>query len=105
MNRKFLLLAGAIGALFAGKSATTMQPVPATDVEIGTEAPGAGYVIGADQIVSREPAPVSSDSIPAGTHQVAIRAKPLGLPSITRFNERPMRRKVKYGKGRWVILS
>lgn len=106
MNRKVLLLAGAISALFAGKAATTNLPeAVATGSEIDIKSIGAGINIGADQIVGREPAPVKSDSLPVGTYQVGVRARELGPVDFHRFVERPMRRKVKYGRNRWVILG
>ena len=107
MNRKVLLLAGAISALFAGKSATTSAPeyLSGPGFNVLDLEPGASIVIGADQIVSRKPAPAEPTTQPVAPRQVAVRARELGPIDFHRFVERPMRRKVKYGRNRWVILG
>lgn len=107
MNRKVLLLAGVIGALFAGKSATTSAPahLSGPSVNVLDLEPGASIVIGADQIVSRKPAPAEPTTQPVAPRQVAVRAREVGPADFHRFVERPMRRKVKYGRNRWVILG
>jgi hypothetical protein len=103
MNRKFLLLAGAFGALFAGSATSTPPNGPGVnDLDL---AAGPRIVIGADQIVGRTPAPEQPVAQPIAGNEVAVRAREVGPQNFRRFIERPGRRKVKYGKNRWVILG
>jgi hypothetical protein len=97
MNKKVLLLAGAMSALFASKSTTTtptaleIEPVTgAIDIRVAAEP---------------TPAPAAPANVPVGTHQVAVRMREFGSTPFRQIIERPARRKVKYGKNRWVILG
>jgi hypothetical protein len=107
MNRKILLLAGAMSALFAGKQATTSAPqaVAAGSDFVDMESLGAGVTIGTDFVIGHEQAPAKPDAQPAAQQKVVAQSPPM-FPNISRhIIERPGRRKVKYGKNRWVILG
>jgi len=106
MNRKVLLLAGAISALFAGKSSTTTAPpTVAIDTAMDIESIGSGVTIGLDYTIGQEQTPVKPAAQQVAQRTVELQNPPM-FPGISRqFIERPMRRKVKYGKNRWVILG
>ena len=58
-----------------------------------------------DQVKSRRPAPAKPTAQPAARRTVAVQPCELMPASASLFIERPGRRKVKYGKSRWVILG
>ena len=54
---------------------------------------------------ARTPAPAKPVAEPVAPRQIAMKAPIMAQKGFVRFVERPMRRKVKYGKNRWVILG
>lgn len=99
MNKKILLLAGTISALFAGK------PTSTTPVALELEPVTGAVAIRVTADNTPAPAPTAPVGLPVGTHQVAVRARESGAADFARFAERPLRRKVKYGNNRWVLLG
>jgi hypothetical protein len=106
MNRRVLLLAGTISALFTGQLATTSAPEAVATgsnfVDIGLL--GAGVTIGSDYVIGHEQTPAKPTAQPATQRKVAVKSPPMFSAIGPRFVERPGRRKVKYGRHRWVIV-
>jgi hypothetical protein len=102
LRRKFTLLgASLLGALF-GVSA--VQGPTASQVEdVAATVTGPAYV--PRTFAARTPAPAKPAAEPVAPRQVAMKAPIMAERDFVCFVERPMRRKVKYGKNRWVILG
>jgi hypothetical protein len=95
------MMAGLAGALFG---ATKVQAPTATQVEdVATSVKGPTYT--PRTFAAEKPAPAKPGAQPVAPRQVAVRAREIGGVDFTRFVDRPGRRRVKYGKNRWVILG
>ena len=100
MNKRFLSAALAIGALLAGG-----QNSPLTQSAKVQALDDAVQSIEAAKNFTPKPAPAKSTSLTT-TRRVEVVARPLAMMGApVRFIERPGRRKVKYGKSRWIILG
>jgi hypothetical protein len=102
LKKRFALLgASLLGALFG---ASTVQGPKASQVEdVAATVTGPTYV--PRTFAARTPAPAKPATEPVAPRQVAMKAPIMADRDFVRFIERPMRRKVKYGKNRWVILG
>ncbi|MGI4823617.1 MAG: hypothetical protein ACRYFV_20590 [Janthinobacterium lividum] len=102
MHKRLLGAALAMSALLAGSQASQPAPSTATD-----NAPVEGKTVSVSVTVAGRTAPVKSVSFANQPEKtvVTVKARPLAALSPMRFIERSGRRKVKYGKCRWVLLS
>jgi hypothetical protein len=95
MKNRFILAASAL--LGAALAQTSCQaPVPS--------APKAEPIDAVQSPSASKPAPAKPASPAVAPHKVKMRQAPLSPASFTRFIEQPYRRKVKYGKRRWVLV-
>jgi hypothetical protein len=103
LKKRFALLgASLLGALLG---ASTTSPIPtAGPIEIGTTS-DQGSTYTPRTFAAEKTAPAKPAAEPVYPRQVAMKAPIMAQKDFMRFVERPMRRKVKYGKNRWVILG
>jgi hypothetical protein len=100
-KRIALLGASLLGALFG---ASAVQGPTASQVEdVAATVTGPTYAPRA--FAAEKPAPAKPAAEPVAPRQVAMKAPIMSDRDFLRFVERPMRRKVKYGRNRWVILG
>ena len=93
--KKMLLAAGALLAAGLGQTScqAPVQPAPKSEPIDAVRPPSAG-----------KPAPIKSATPAVAPRQVALRQAPLMPASFVHFIEKPHRRKVKYGRSKWIIL-
>lgn len=93
--KKMLLAASAL--LMAGLGQTSCQapsaPAPKSEPIDAVRPPSAS-----------KPAPAKPATPAVAPRQVVLRQAPLMPASFARFIEKPHRRKVKYGRHRWVLV-
>ena len=94
MRKIFLAAGAALGAGLAGPMTGTPTPAAAAPAPAEQAAPA----------ITRHPTPQKPAAQPAAQRQVTVRAQPGFADLPFRFIEKPGRRKVKYGKHRWVIV-
>jgi hypothetical protein len=97
-KKQFALLgASLLGALF--EASTAKAPTSAQVEEGATSVKSTAYT--PRTVAAEQPAPAK----PAAQRTVVLQS-PLIFSSISRhIIERPMRRRVKYGRNRWIILG
>jgi hypothetical protein len=102
-KKRFALLgASLLGALLG---ASTTSPIPTTGpIEVGAISDH-GPTYTPRTFAAEKPAPAKPVAQPVAPRQVAVKAPIMSTKDFTRFIERPGRRKVRYGKNRWVILG
>lgn len=102
LRKKFALLgASLVGALFG---ASAVQGPTVSQVEdVAATVTGPAYV--PRTFAAEKPAPAKPAAEPVAPRQVAMKAPIMADQDFRHFVERPGRRKVKYGKNRWVILG
>ena len=106
MNKRFLSIGLGLAALFAGSQATqttqSAATAPAPDLQQTRDVAAKSWPA---SVRNQKPAP-AKPATPATKQRVEVVARPLAMIGApVRFIERPGRRKVKYGKSRWVILG
>jgi hypothetical protein len=108
MNKHFLSVGLGLAALFAGSQATTTKPAQpngtpkAPDLEQSRDMATKSWPA---DIRARKSAPVKP-AAPVAKQRVEVVARPMALMgSPFSFPQVPTRRKVKYGKSRWVVLG
>lgn len=102
LKKRFALLgASLVGALFG---ASAVQVPTASQVEdVATTVTGPTYT--PRTFATEKPAPAKPAAEPVAARQVAVHAPLIAREDFRLFVDRPGRRKVKYGKTRWVILG
>jgi hypothetical protein len=103
MNKRFALLGASLLGALLGASTTSKIPTSGP-IEVGTTS-NHGPTYTPRTFVAEQPAPAKPAAEPVVARQVAVKAPIMSSKDFTRFVERPGRRKVKYGKNRWVILG
>jgi hypothetical protein len=101
MNKRFALLGASLFGALLGAS-TAKAPTAAQVEDVAASVEGPTYT--PRTFAAEKPAPAKPVAQVAA-RQVAVQAPIMASKDFVRFIERPMRRKVKYGKNRWVILS
>jgi hypothetical protein len=95
MKNRFLLAASAL--LGAAMAQTSCQaPAP--------PAPKSEPIAAGQPATAHKPVPAKPASPAVAPRKVVVRQAPLFPASFTRFIEQPPRRKVKYGRHRWVLM-
>lgn len=103
MNKKYLLLAGSLLGLTT--LATTQAPTPKQVEDAAHSIDQAKTATVSRTFTARKPAPAKPVA-PVAKQRVQVAYRLISfLGTQYRFPERPVRRKVKYGKNRWVILG
>jgi hypothetical protein len=102
MNKRFAILGAGLACALLGAS-TAQGPTPEQVEDVAATVEGPTY--SPRTFKARTPAPAKPVAEPAVPRQVVLRQAPLFSEDFHRIIERPGRRKVKYGKNRWVILG
>ena len=101
LKKRFALLgASLLGALLG---ASTSQIPTVGPIEVGTTS-DQGSTYTPRTFAAEKPAPAKPAAEPVAPRQVAVQAPLMSNKDFVRFYERPMRRKVKYGRCRWVMV-
>jgi hypothetical protein len=102
MYKRFAILgAGLACALLGASTAQGLTPEQVEDVAATVEGP----IYSPRIFKARTPAPAKPIAEQAVPRQVVLRQAPLVSQDFYRFIERPGRRKVKYGRHRWVLIG
>lgn len=102
IKTRFALLGASLLSALVGASTS---PIPTQGpIEVGATC-DQGPTYTPRTFAAEKPAPAKPAAEPVAARQVAVQAPIMVDKDFRRFVERPMRRKVKYGKNRWVILG
>jgi hypothetical protein len=93
--KKMLLAAGSLLGLALAQT-SCQAPAP--------PAPKSEPIAVGSQATARQSKPAKPTSQPAAPRKAVVRQAPLASLGFTRFTEKPHRRKVKYGRHRWVLV-